>query len=121
MTAATTESGQQQVVLPQPPVPDRDLEAHVMRVLQAGGIQGESLREMAKAVATLNSQGFRPVRVFPKGIPAPDGTWFQTLIPLNDASRLIDILRQLPQIDEIRIFPKGIPRPDLLQLDIGLR
>jgi hypothetical protein len=90
-------------------------------VLQSGGIQGETLREMARAVATLNTEGFRPVRVFPKGIPAPDGTWVETLITPGDVGRFVDLLRQLPQIDEIRLFPKGIPFPDVIQADIGLR
>lgn len=109
------------ISLPQDPVPMRELESHVVKTLQSGGIKGDTLKEMAKAVASLNTAGFRPVRVFPKGIPFPDGAWVQTFVTPQAAGRFFELLQEMPEIEEIRLFPKGIPFPDILQAEIGIR
>ncbi|WP_217912919.1 hypothetical protein [Miltoncostaea marina] len=118
MATATREAG---ISLPQDPVPERELESHLVRTLQAGGLKGDALKQMSKAVAAMNAAGVRPMRVFPKGIVIPDGVRVQTIVGLEGAGRLVDLLRELPQIDEIRIFPKGIPFPDILEAEIGFR
>jgi hypothetical protein len=109
------------ITLPQDPVPARELEAHVVRILQSGGIKGDSLKELAGAVAKLNQAGLRPVKVFPKGIPVPDGVGVHTFVTPETVGRFFELLREIPQIDEIRLFPKGIPFPDILQVEVGIR
>jgi hypothetical protein len=114
-------SGTDNITLPQDPVPARELETHIVRVLQTSGITGDQLNELAKSVAKLNEAGLRPVKVFPKGIPVPDGVGVQAILTMGATERFLELLRDVPEIDEIRLFPKGIPLPDILQVEIGIR
>jgi hypothetical protein len=93
----------------------------VQRALRLTGIDREHVKELTASVAKLREAGLRPVRVFPKGIPVPDGVWVHTLVKPDELERLASLLRDFELIDELRVFPKGIPRPDLFLAEIGLR
>jgi hypothetical protein len=97
------------------------IDSAVMGALQWGGLDGDNLKELVSIVSTINKTGLRPFKVFPKGIPAPDGVWVHTFVPLDRTEALITLLRSIERIDVVRLFPKGIPRPDILVAEIGIR
>jgi hypothetical protein len=101
--------------------PVEGIDEVVMSALRWGGLDSDNLREIVGIVSGVNQAGLRPFRVFPKGIPAPDGVWIHTIVTLDRAESLLKILQQYERIDVVRLFPKGIPRPDILVAEIGIR
>jgi len=99
----------------------RGIDEVVMRTLQFGGLNPENVTELVEIVVTIDRAGIRPVKVFPKGIPAPDGAWVQTVLDLSQVQTLLGLLQEIPRIDEVRVFPKGIPYPDTFIAEVGLR
>lgn len=93
----------------------------VMRSLRFGGLQEENLKELVGIVSRFSEAGLKPVKVFPKGIPAPDGAWIHTLLDFDRLQTLFELVRETGRIDTIRIFPKGIPIPDVYHAEIGIR
>jgi hypothetical protein len=99
----------------------RGIDEVVMRTLQFGGLNPENVAELVEIVVTIERAGIRPVKVFPKGIPAPDGAWVQTVLDLSQVQTLLGLLQEIPRIDEVRVFPKGIPFPDTFIAEVGIR
>ncbi len=99
----------------------RGIDEVVMRTLQFGGLNPENVAELVEIVVTIDRAGIRPVKVFPKGIPAADGAWVQTVLDLSQVQTLLGLLQEIPRIDEVRVFPKGIPFPDTFIAEVGIR
>jgi hypothetical protein len=99
----------------------RGIDETVMRTLQFGGLSPENVAELVEIVVTIDRAGVRPVKVFPKGIPAPDGAWVHTVLTSDQLQTLLVLIREIPRIDEVRVFPKGIPFPDTFIAEVGIR
>jgi hypothetical protein len=99
----------------------RGIDEVVMRTLQFGGLSSENIAELVEIVVKIHHAGIRPVKVFPKGIPAPDGAWVHTVLTSDQLQTLLVLVQEIPRIDEVRVFPKGIPFPDTFLAEVGIR
>ena len=92
--------------------PKQAFEGELLNALKFGGLEKANLTELVSIVADLRTQGIRPVRVFPLGIPASDGIGIRTVLDLGGLQTLITALPKIQRLRSIEVFPLGIPRPD---------
>ncbi len=96
-----------------------DLPEHVMESLKQGRIGTNQLADLVKKVGIIQNRGIRPIRVYPIGIPWPDGIMIETILERNQLSQINEIIGS-EGIRSMEIFPKGIPRPDIFFAKIGV-
>jgi hypothetical protein len=96
-----------------------DLPEHLMEYLKQGRIGSNQLAELVRKVGVIQSGGIRPIRIFPIGIPWPDGIMIEAILERNQLSQINEIMG-LEGIRSMEIFPKGIPKPDLFFAKIGV-
>jgi hypothetical protein len=99
----------------------RGIEEQLMHLLRYGGLEKQNLAELIKIIASFAQHGVRPIKVFPIGIPAPDGVGFHVLLPHSELLDLLKYIIETDRIHGIEIFPKGIPRPDVFLTEVRLR
>ncbi len=99
----------------------KSLESSVMDALRSANFDNSRLDSLVRLIAGLSSSGLRPGKVFPRGIPVPDGAWIHTVVDRGGITALVDALATHERIDEIRIFPKGIPVPEVFLAEVGIR
>ena len=108
------------------PMPDEKLgkqsiERDVLAALRFGGLDKQNVTELVQVVSVLNREGIRPLRVFPIGIPAPDGVGVQTNLTLKGLRILVDLLAKIERINHVEVFPLGIPAIDQFMTRISVR
>ena len=94
----------------------------LMRELRFGGIDKENLKELVGIVAGIQKGGLKRLKVFPKGIPVPDGLRVAGVIDAGEANRFLsEVLLKTPRLGGVVAFPYGIPWPEIfsLKIDIG--
>ena len=77
-------------------------------------------RKIAAQIAHLQGSGLKRVRVFPKGIPAPDTIELRALI---DKQNLLAVLSKIVARAPNRgvvVFPYGIPAVDTFEVRLDL-
>lgn len=97
-------------------------EEALMRELRFGGIDKENLKELVGIVAGIQKAGLKGVKVFPKGIPVPDGLRVSGILDTGKANTfLAEVLMKTPRFGGIRVFPYGIPWPEIfgIRIDLG--
>lgn len=102
--------------------PQESIEEALMRELRFGGIDKENLKELVGIVAGIRKGGLKRFKVFPKGIPVPDGLRVTGTIDAGEANRFLgEILLKTPRLYGLACFPCGIPWPEIFRviLDIG--
>jgi hypothetical protein len=60
------------------------------------------------------------LRVFPKGIPWPDGIIVHTVVNPRTLNGILKLLLTSPRIDTIRVFPRGIINPEIFLAEIEM-
>ena len=60
------------------------------------------------------------LRVFPKGIPWPDGIVIHTIVDERTLGSLFNLLKGSAHIDAVRIFPRGIVNPEAFVAEIEM-
>lgn len=98
----------------------KGMEEQLMTALRFGGLDRDNLQELVKATASFAEKGIRPIKIFPIGIPSPDGVEMHAIVTNDALQSLISILKN-PRIHTVRIFPKGIPVPDVFLTEIRIR
>jgi hypothetical protein len=96
-----------------------DLPEHLMEHLKEGRIGTNQLAELVRKVGAIQNGGIRPVRVYPIGIPWPDGIMIEAILERNQLSQINEIILS-EGIRSMEIFPKGIPKPDIFFAKIGV-
>jgi len=97
------------------------VEEALMRELRFGGIDKENLKELVGIVAGIQKTGLRGIKVFPKGIPVPDGLQVSGILEAGEVNRFLgEILTKTPRFGGIAVFPYGIPWPEIFRVRIGL-
>lgn len=92
-----------------------------MRELRFGGIDKENLKELVGIVAGIRKAGLKGVKVFPKGIPVPEGLRVSGTLATSEAtSFLAEVLMKTPRFGGIVVFPYGIPWPEIFRIHIDL-
>ena len=85
------------------------LAEHLMAALQFGGLEKQNLAELVDMLSQYNEKGLAPVKVFPIGIPYPDGVGAQYLLQAADLHTFIDVVAGSSRTNRFIFFPKGIP------------
>lgn len=96
-----------------------DLPEHLMESLKQGRIGTNQLAELVRRVGAIQKSGIKPIKVFPIGIPWPDGIMIETILDGSQLSKVNEILG-MEGIRSLEIFPKGIPKPDVFFAKIGV-
>lgn len=97
---------------------DRDWDEVIARVSGPTLDKGRA-SELVKLVSA--QLGERPIRVFPKGIPWPDGIVVHTVVDRDILGKVFDLLGDQARIDSLKVFPHGIPNPDVFLAEIEMR
>jgi hypothetical protein len=101
--------------------PQESNEEALMRELRFGGIDKENLKELVGIVAGIQKGGLKRFKVFPKGIPVPDGLRVTGIIDAGEASRFLgEILLKTPRLGGVVAFPYGIPWPEIFRVNIDI-
>jgi hypothetical protein len=95
-------------------------EQTLMRELQAGNIDKTRLQEMVGAVAAIQRAGLKGIKVFPRGIPVPDGVRIAGTIGVGDAEKLLGLVARTPNFSTLVYFPYGIPWPEIYRINLDL-
>jgi hypothetical protein len=96
-------------------------EEALMRELRFGGIDKNNLKELVEIVAGLQKGGLKRFKVFPKGIPVPDGLRVTGVIDASETNRFLgEILLKTPRLGGIAVFPYGIPWPEIFKVNIDI-
>jgi len=66
-------------------------------------------------------EGQWPIKVFPKGIPFPDGVVVHTLVERGQLEEFIKLILEHPRIDGLKVFPRGIPVPEWFAAEVEFR
>lgn len=99
----------------------QDFEKELMRELRYGGLEKENLSELVALVAEWQREGLARVKVFPRGIPVPDGLHVKGIVDQQGIFTLLQkILVETPRLSGVRVFPYGIPFPELFEIGIEL-
>ncbi len=98
----------------------QSIEKELMDALKYGGIDKANLAELVRIVVDFNAKGIRPYKVFPRGIPVPDGVTVQTLLDAKALQTLVGELGSNPRIRGVEVFPLGIPFPEIFRTEIGI-
>jgi hypothetical protein len=97
------------------------IEEALMRELRFGGIDKDNLKELVGIVAGFHKAGLRRFKVFPLGIPVPEGLRISGVVEAGDASRILsDILARTPRLAGVYAFPYGIPWPEIFRVNIDI-
>jgi len=94
------------------------LEKQLLEALKFGGLDRTNLAELVDVVVGLNAQGIAPGRVFPNGIPVPDGLTVNATLDAAGLGVLANQLQTNAGIRGVVIFPYGIPAIDTFQTQI---
>jgi hypothetical protein len=90
--------------------------------LRFSGLSKDAVKELAAVAADVHAAaGLRDARVFPIGIPTPDGVGLKGNIALDRIDVIKAILRDQGRIGGVRVFPNGIPAPDVLRVTFEIR
>jgi len=101
--------------------PQVSIEDTLMHELRFGGIDHENLKEMVGIVAGLQKAGLRRLKVFPKGIIAPDSLRVSGTIDAGDATAFLSqILVKTPRLGGVVVFPYGIPWPEIFKVNVDI-
>jgi hypothetical protein len=93
----------------------------LMSEMRFGGIDKENLDELVRIVAGLRKGGLGKIRVFPKGIPYPNGVQVSGILEAGAVNKFLGrILTQTPRLGGIVIFPYGIPWPEIFRVNIDI-
>lgn len=104
-------------VRPQPGASQADL----VQALQGEHLSSTHLRELVSHAYAYHKAVGGPIRVFPKGIPAPDSLE-ATFAVRGDALRiLVDRIIADERVVNLRTFPLGIPKPELFHVAVEFR
>jgi len=97
------------------------LEKDLLRDLRFAGMEKEILTELVSMVAGWQSDGLRHVKVFPLGIPAPDGLEVRGILEGSQLAGLLQkILLESPRLSWVKLFPYGIPFPEMFEIGVHL-
>jgi hypothetical protein len=88
--------------------------------LSGGRLADEEVSELVDAAVSVSREGW-PVKVFPKGIPYPDGVVLHAVIERDRIENLLRLILEHPRLDGVKVFPRGIPVPDVFTAEIELR
>lgn len=93
----------------------------IMRELRFAGLDKENLKDLVEIATAIRNSGLKKTRVFPKGIPVPDGIRVSGIMESGEAKNLLaDLLLKTPRVDRVVAFPYGIPFPDTVRVDIDV-
>ena len=93
----------------------------LMNALKYSGIDKQNLSELVQIASGVAKEGIRIVKVFPIGIPYPDGIKIQTELNDQNLSALVRSIGNTARINSVEIFPKGIPAVDSFSADLNIR
>ena len=97
------------------------IEDTLMKQLRFGGIDKESLKELVAIVAGLRKKGLRRFKVFPKGIPVPDGLRVAGFLEAPELNTFLsEILTSTSMLGRVVLFPYGTPWPDIFRVSIDI-
>lgn len=96
-----------------------DRTGELSRRLQAGGLDDRQVREMVDIVGGMIASDWR-AKVFPKGIPAPDGVTVKVVLERDSLRTLIDDILGNGRVEGLRVFPLGIPFPEIFTAEIDI-
>ena len=90
-----------------------------------GRLSGPSLdkakvTELVGLVAESLGADARRLKVFPKGIPWPDGIVIHTVADPKTLGSLVSLLQVSAHVDAFRVFPRGIINPEIFLTEIEL-
>ncbi len=99
----------------------QDFEKDLARELRFGGFDKENLSELVAMVVDWQRGGLGRLKVFPRGIPVPDGLHVKGIVDQQWIATLLQrILLETPRLASVRVFPYGIPFPELFEVGIEL-
>jgi hypothetical protein len=94
-------------------VENKSLEEGLLEYLKYADIDKQKLSDAVKTIVHIaNTTETNPMRIFPKGIPGPDGwgwwNWF------DNEERMLSYIKNIISRSNISVdvFPLGIPKPD---------
>lgn len=94
-------------------------ESRLSQILHRGQIDDDQVAEMVDAIHAVGIEKL-PHRVFPKGIPYPDGVEVDVVLKPNQ----FDVIRELlsiGRIEKLEVFPYGIINPELFRARVEMR
>ena len=101
--------------------PQEASEEVLMRELRFGGIDKENLKELVGIVAKIQRGGLKKFKVFPLGIPVPDGVRLSGMIDAGEANKFLgELLMKTPRLGGVVVFPYGIPWPEIFRVNIDV-
>ena len=98
----------------------RSFEEALMHELRFGGLDKDNLNELLGSVAQIQKGGIKAIRVFPKGIPRPEGLQVSGIMDAAQFANFSQILMKTPRVGRVEVFPHGIPWPDMVRVKIDL-
>jgi hypothetical protein len=99
--------------------PAARLETELLQQLQHSGIQRDHLRELVAAVVGIHSK-LGGVRVFPRGIRAPDSLTLRAVLTGPDIKELLNELLHTKLVSGIVVFPYGVLQTEAFQIDVSI-
>ncbi len=93
----------------------------LLHELRFGGIEKENLEELVRIVADIQKGGLTRIKVFPKGIPAPNAVQVTGIVDAGAVTKFLgQVLTQTPRLGGVVVFPYGIPVPDIFRVNIDI-
>lgn len=97
------------------------IEDTLMKQLRFGGIDKENLKELVAIVAGIRKKGMRRLKVFPKGIPVPDGLRVSGILEVDELPKFLsEMLTSTARLSGVVVFPYGIPWPEIFRVNIDI-
>jgi hypothetical protein len=99
---------------------DSQMWDEVIGRLSGPSLQKDKVAELVGLVSKALGTDTRRLKVFPKGIPWPDGIVVHTVVDPRSLSSLVSLLQGSARIDSLRIFPRGIINPEVFLAEIEM-
>ena len=100
---------------------ERGLADALTQALRHTPIAAADIDAMVAVAQRLQEKGLRPKRVFPKGLPAVDGTWLEYEVGPDLVPEFVNLLALEERLEELRLASIGVPVPDAIMVRVGLR
>jgi len=99
----------------------RSFEDELLESLRFSGIESDNLQDLVRAVVEIQQTGLEGVKVFPRGIVAPDSLQVKAVLNPQQLQGFINsLVIDMPRVRGVSIFPYGIVAPEAFGLEVEI-
>lgn len=86
-----------------------------------GSFSASEIKDFSDLISKLNIAGMKVDDAFPQGIISPDTLTVKGHLPIENISKLGDLIKDQVNLRELKVFPRGIPAQENWRIHMSLQ